>query len=960
MGSPKELQRLQLSKPDVGSESISLRSPISSRIWQAEDPTRHLGFTGEDVSMRNFCASVHGDNDFMEGSFSFDTEGESFLAAQRDNSVDTVLEVQEEQMSLKQHDCSTDLSRSGRSLAECAFTPSRDKEIAQTDFKTSKDVLECTDIKQDSIKTAGISCESIIYGSKVTGEKTHCESVPEGERLHIVVEPSSELKTELSTETRISKNKTSHTNETGYESCMPSAPDTSISPSNVSSSVEPAKATPQLPPHSGERKEHSNNSCANSNAGTTMNTCKVSGSEGQNPLDGTLSDTPKQDKENISNEKKHETSSDGNKGCKETAGWDNSTKTQYCEQVTPRNNISAQSNKVEYRSIAVSPIIPPGSGTSFTFHSGVETIGTSSDTNSHNVGTANHKEQLPKTYSFELTPPSQEVSADTTVQFRSIAVSPIIPPDGSESFTFQPEPSSQSTISQHGFGTDQRTDKTCVDSFPKTCSFELTPPSLDVGTETRVECKSVAVSPIIPPDGTSFTFQTLKSTSNVTPGAQNKQSSNVLSKTYSSELTPINQDVGTQADNRVECVSVAVSPIIPPDGSPSFIFQSEQKHQEIGMNIAGKAGENESISSATNLQHQKGTTEMQNQTIRTRAQCVSVAVSPIVPPDGASSFTFHTEKDTKDIDNLSKTYSFELTPPDEDARTGKKVEYRSVAVSPIVPPGESSFTFQTEKQNMLPKTCSVEITPPSQDIGTQANKVECVSVAVSPFVLPQESSTFTFQTKQTDPESSALPEAKSLQLKPQSQDVGVQVDISVLCTSVAVSPFVPLDGSCSFIFQTEAINQGASSLGCSNVKPSLKDAEMQVSIRVETKSVATDPMTPTGKSPHTSYPEVRVKDPKGDHPEPVREVSWDEKGMTWEVYGASMEVEVLGMAIQKHLEKQIEEHGRQKVMTPQNTRGSSVRGTTVKSETKRQPNAFRSCFSHRKPRCCSRSAPAVE
>ncbi|KAF3838115.1 hypothetical protein F7725_009883 [Dissostichus mawsoni] len=39
--------------------------------------------------------------------------------------------------------------------------------------------------------------------------------------------------------------------------------------------------------------------------------------------------------------------------------------------------------------------------------------------------------------------------------------------------------------------------------------------------------------------------------------------------------------------------------------------------------------------------------------------------------------------------------------------------------------------------------------------------------------------------------------------------------------------------------------------------------------------------------------------------EPVQEVSWDEKGMTWEVYGAVVEVAVLGSAIQKHLEKQV-------------------------------------------------------
>ncbi|XP_036404403.1 uncharacterized protein KIAA1522 homolog [Megalops cyprinoides] len=45
--------------------------------------------------------------------------------------------------------------------------------------------------------------------------------------------------------------------------------------------------------------------------------------------------------------------------------------------------------------------------------------------------------------------------------------------------------------------------------------------------------------------------------------------------------------------------------------------------------------------------------------------------------------------------------------------------------------------------------------------------------------------------------------------------------------------------------------------------------------------------------------------------EAVQGVRWDEKGMTWEVYGAAVEVEVLGTAIQKHLEKQSEDHGKE-------------------------------------------------
>ncbi|KAM8972016.1 G protein-regulated inducer of neurite outgrowth 1 [Pelodytes ibericus] len=894
MGSPKELQRLQL-KPDNASENTSLRSPISSRIWQAEDPTRHLGFTGEDLSMRNFCVSVHGDNDFMEGSFSFDTEGDRFLGTQRDSSVESLSsfpDVGANEHTTKHHECSRDLSKADKK-PERSLTIVQVGEITNIDLKSPKDTLECEDPAQPT------QCDSKV--TRYT-EGVHPEPAIHG--LRVVVEYSSDIKTEATT-------------------------------------VIPQSSTDSL-----DEKTHPIQPCVTTKVDSTLNTSISSGSP--NTLGEVLPNIPMQEKDKKMIPEKSEfqqdfntrvdeikTSADGNTGCKESANGD------LCELVPPNNTMSTQADRVEYRSIAISPIVPPDGRSSFTFQSGIEIKGTSSVTNSYNIRTAenesNSKEELPKTCSFELTAPNQDVGTDTRVQCRSIAVSPIVPPGGSTSFTFQTENSSL------GSGSSQRTDtKSSV---------------------KNVEYKSVAVSPIIPPDGSSFTFQTLKNSTNITPVLGDTQS---VSKTYSFELTPPNHDIGTQADTRAECVSVAVSPIIPPDGSSSFIFQTEQKQQELLKSSTAMSGEKQPIPTASTLQNQASTSEISN-----KVQYVSVAVSPIVPPDGSSSFTFLTEKaaqyadhktDTKNIDNLPKTYSFELTPPSEDAGTDNKVEYRSVAVSPIIPPGESSFTFQTEKQNLLPKTYSFELTPPSQEVGTQAdNKVECVSVAVSPFVLPLGSSTFTFQADQRPSESSAPPTDNSLQLKPQSQDVGVQVDTIVQCTSIAVSPFLPMEGSCSFTYHTEAACSGVPSSECVHAKPSMKDAEMQVSFPVETRSIATDPMTPIGKSPRTSYPEVKVKEQKSDLPEPVREVSWDEKGMTWEVYGASMEVEVLGMAIQKHLEKQIEEHGRQKVMTPQNTRGSSIRGTTAQGENKRQPNTFRSFFhSVRRPRCCSRAAPAVE
>ncbi|XP_063783985.1 G protein-regulated inducer of neurite outgrowth 1 isoform X2 [Pseudophryne corroboree] len=898
MGSPKQPQRLQLSRPDAASETVSLRSPISSRIWQAEDPTRNSGFDGEDLCMRHFCVSVHGDNEPMEGSFSFDTGGDGILEVHRDFSMDTdgtytFQEVSEDKASLEQGDYnvrSADESEilSKRPLEESTKITSMSdaKGASEKDLSNSKNFTDCK--------------EQVLIAPSLTGT-------------------------------------------------IPSI---------------------------------------------AVNTDKDFDIRGETARDISLLDKEKevihgdsdliQIASSLGNELSRGNVAEGLAGCKKVANGEQSTKTHISELVPSKKGSDTQEK--QYRSIAMSPIVPPDGSSSFTFQTGIRAQQTSSVL-SHEVRTegkeTSREGDQPKVHSFRPTSPDHNGGTETKVQYRSIAVSPIIPPGDSSSFTFQTEHSSLAREALKICGTTQSTDAGRTDNFPKTCSPEFIPSNHNDGTKSRVEYKSVAVSPIIPPQGSSFTFHTLRTGSSNMMGQQATHSADLLPKTYSFELTPPNQDVSTQADTRAECVSVAVSPIIPPDGSSSFMFQPEQL---LNIISGGKESENKSNSvEASQAQNEDVSTQA-----GTRVQCVSVAISPIVLPGGASSFTFLSEKaalspatehskdnNIKNTDNLPKTYSFELTPPDEEAETVTKIEYRSVAVSPIIPPDEVSFTFQDERKkdlrcvDVLPKKYSFELTPPDQDIETHTdNKVEYVSVAVSPIIIPQESSSFPFQTDHMTPHQdqmqkqdacsiSALPKT-SLVLTPQYQDVGTQVDTTVQCSSIAVSPIIPLQGSCSFVFHSEGINQ---STVCSHLqdKPLMKDAEMQVSFPVETRSIATDPMTPRVKSPKASYPDVRVKEVKTDHPEPVREVSWDEKGMTWEVYGASMEVEVLGMAIQKHLEKQIEEHGRQKVMTPQSTRGSSIRAAAGKIEPKRQPGAFRTFFhSFGRPRCCSRAGPAVE
>ncbi|NWI63115.1 GRIN3 protein, partial [Todus mexicanus] len=103
--------------------------------------------------------------------------------------------------------------------------------------------------------------------------------------------------------------------------------------------------------------------------------------------------------------------------------------------------------------------------------------------------------------------------------------------------------------------------------------------------------------------------------------------------------------------------------------------------------------------------------------------------------------------------------------------------------------------------------------------------------------------------------------------------------------------------------------------------------------------------------------EAKVQVKQSKH---VRDVVWDEQGMTWEVYGASLDPESLGIAIQNHLQRQIREHN--KLIRAQNsqTRKSISSDTSSNKKLKgRQHNVFQSMLQNfRRPNCCVRPAPS--
>nr|XP_036858394.1 G protein-regulated inducer of neurite outgrowth 2 [Manis javanica] len=128
---------------------------------------------------------------------------------------------------------------------------------------------------------------------------------------------------------------------------------------------------------------------------------------------------------------------------------------------------------------------------------------------------------------------------------------------------------------------------------------------------------------------------------------------------------------------------------------------------------------------------------------------------------------------------------------------------------------------------------------------------------------------------------------------------------------------------------------------------SAQDAGVQAAPMAVCKAVSTSPPLEAPVALHT-FPEVTLGSSLEEASSPVRDVRWDAEGMTWEVYGAAVDPEVLGIAIQKHLEMQFE----QLQQAPTSEESLSAEG-------RRWP--LRAVIqSLRCPSCCSCSSEAAE
>ncbi|XP_071387596.1 GRIN2-like protein [Centroberyx affinis] len=255
--------------------------------------------------------------------------------------------------------------------------------------------------------------------------------------------------------------------------------------------------------------------------------------------------------------------------------------------------------------------------------------------------------------------------------------------------------------------------------------------------------------------------------------------------------------------------------------------------------------------------------------------------------------------------------------------------------------------------------------------------VQCHSVATSPMTPPEGDHAFYF------PNSLGRSGAVGAETKDAELQVGQQVEFRSVATA-PMTPKTPTITAFPEIRKEESIEEKTveeeeeedkdKKESVTTERPEDKEEvliEQEKLIKEEkADEAATEKKEEKEISKETSEEECEEKSE-----EPVQEVSWDEKGMTWEVYGAVVEVAVLGSAIQKHLEKQVKKHRKQASLPPppplnpsaMPLASASAQGCSGKSRagkrgerdgkvSRRRRNPFRLLLQNmQQPHCCSRA-----
>ncbi|XP_054890596.1 G protein-regulated inducer of neurite outgrowth 1 [Poeciliopsis prolifica] len=516
------------------------------------------------------------------------------------------------------------------------------------------------------------------------------------------------------------------------------------------------------------------------------------------------------------------------------------------------------------------------------------------------------------------------------VQCCSAATSPMTPPEGDHSFFFP------SNFGKHG-------------ARPVASAAGTNDAELQVGQQ--VEFCSVATSPMTPktPSSTAFPVLVGRGTGQKEEKTKNEKKQREAGQKKSCTTTKCTEEV-SKNDESLKC-----------------------SYDSAGSSTSGLA---------TAVKHSQGiledsTQQCKQQRMGSMDQDITILVTHYGNNDEEDEPHFQTvEPDMAKIEETEKS---------EENISNIKSEDRKEMASTVAPDHAQEKSSPKQPQKLPGKTNVCTEPDNSEVMALKGARVDMKDVSVPKSPVPESPAPFG------------------------CHNIRTQVSLEVVqCQSVATSPMTPPEGDQAFYFPN--------SLGkCGGVSTETK----------EFRSIATAPMTP--RTPvATIFPEIKKemsieekiveekeeenreqltenmkevpkevekltqkesvgqdsKDVKNCEEndeekceEPVQEVSWDEKGMTWEVYGAVVEVAVLGSAIQKHLEKQVQKQKQLSTLPPPppltaaasplpaepGCGGSGKRRGRKKGEhdgkaSRRRRNPFRLLMENvQQPHCCSKA-----
>ncbi|XP_051275145.1 uncharacterized protein LOC127374155 isoform X4 [Dicentrarchus labrax] len=352
-------------------------------------------------------------------------------------------------------------------------------------------------------------------------------------------------------------------------------------------------------------------------------------------------------------------------------------------------------------------------------------------------------------------------------------------------------------------------------------------------------------------------------------------------------------------------------------------------------------------------------------------QCQSVATSPMTPPEGDLAFYFPS--------SFGKCSAVGTETKDAELQVGQQVEFRSVATAPMTPRTPTITVFpEIRKEASIEEKIVEEDDDKKEQVvkdkkeavkeeekATEEKKVEAVEEKATEEKKVEEAEEKVTEEKKVEAAEEKVTEEKKVEavekkLTEEKKVEAVEEKVTEEKKVEAVEEKVTEEK------KVEAVEE--------KLTEEKKVEAVEEKVTEEKKVEAVKEKVTEEKKVEASEEDTKdANNCKEKAEEPVQEVSWDEKGMTWEVYGAVVEVTVLGSAIQKHLEKQVKK--RQPSMPPppplnpsaiplssESTKGGSGKGRAGKrgeqdaEVSRRRRNPFRLMMENmQQPHCCSKA-----